>query len=76
MLTYEVKYLYSDSTIYGFYKEEKEMSVPKRGITPEKASAFAEMLREMGATHYETSRAHFYEMQTDSTHLKQYIFYK
>ena len=74
--TYEIKYLYTDSTIYGICHEDKELCVPKHEIDSSKAERFIEMLIAMGANHYETSKAHFYETQSDARHIKQYIFYK
>lgn len=75
-MKYEIKRLYTDSTIYGIWKEDKEISVPISEIDLDKAERFIAMLLEMGAKHYETSKAHFYESQTDSRHTTQYIFYK
>lgn len=73
---YEVKRLYTDSTIYEIWHEDKELCVPKSEIETDKAKQFIEMLVAMGATHYETSKAHFYEKQSDARHITQYIFYK
>lgn len=73
---YEIKRLYCDSTIYGSWHEDKEVSVPVSEIEAEKAEKFQEMLVAMGAKHYETSKAHFYETQSDARHATQYIYYK
>ena len=75
-VVYEMKYLYCDSTIYGSYKEDQEMSTSPREISREKAEKFIDLLSFQNAKHYETSKAHFYEVTIDSTHTKQYIFYK
>ncbi len=74
--TYEIKRLYTDSTIYGTWHEDKELCVPKAEIESARADKFIEMLVAMGAKHYETSKAHFYETQSDARHATQYIFYK
>jgi hypothetical protein len=73
---YEMNYLYSDSTVYGSYKVDAEMSVPSREITREKAESIIGLLKFQRAAHYETSKADFYEVAIDSRHTKQYVFYK
>lgn len=73
---YEIKRMYTDSTIYGMWHEDKEISVPVTEISAEKAEKFIKMLVDMGATHYETSKSHFYETQSDARHCTQYIYYK
>ena len=73
---YEVKRMYTDSTIYGMWHDDKEISVPVTEIDAEKAQKFIDMLVAMGAKHYETSKAHFYETQIDARHCTQYIYYK
>jgi hypothetical protein len=73
---YEINALYCDSTIYGSYKKDEELSVPLREIDAEKAEKFIKMLLEMGAKHYETSKAHFYETTIDARHIREYVFFK
>lgn len=73
---YEIKRIYCDSTVYGMWKDDVEASVPAHEIDAAKAEQFIKMLLEMGATHYETTKAHFYETQSDARHATQYIYYK
>ena len=73
---YEIKELYRDSTVYGFWKDDKEISVPVREIKKDEADKFITLLISIGAKHYETSKAHFYEVTSDARHMIQYIFYK
>ena len=75
-IKYEIKRMYTDSTIYGTWHNDKEVSVPVTEIDAEKAQKFIDMLVAMGAKHYETSKAHFYEIQSDARHCTQYIYYK
>jgi hypothetical protein len=75
-IKYEIKRMYTDSTIYGTWHDDKEVSVPVTEIDAEKAQKFIDMLVAMGAKHYETSKAHFYETQSDARHCTQYIYYK
>ena len=73
---YEVKNMYTNSTIYGMWREDKEVSVPVTEIDAEKAQKFIDMIVDMGAKHYETSKAHFYEVLNDARHCTLYVFYK
>ena len=73
---YEIKNMYTNSTIYGMWHEDTENSVPVTEIDAEKAQKFIDMLVDMGTKHYETSKAHFYETQNDARHCTLYIFYK
>lgn len=73
---YEIKELYRDSTIYGFWKDDKDISVPVREITKEEADKFIALFISIGAKYYETSKAYFYVIQSDARHMSQYIFYK
>lgn len=74
---YEIKKLYANSTIYGTWHEDKELCVPAREIEDNRAEAFINnVLIPMGATHYETTKAHFYITQQDARHITQYIYYK
>lgn len=73
---YEIKELYRDSTVYGFWKDDKEISVPVREIKKDEADKFIDLLISIGAKHYETSKAHFYQVMSDARHMSQYIFYK
>ena len=73
---YEIKELYRDSTVYGFWKDDKEISVPVREIKKDEADKFIALLISIGAKYYETSKAHFYEVTSDARHMSQYIFYK
>lgn len=73
---YEIKNMYTNSTIYGMWHEDKEASVPVTEIDAEKAQKFIDMLVDMGAKHYETSEAHFYETLSDARHCTLYVFYK
>ena len=73
---YEIKNMYTNSTIYGMWHEDKETSVPVTEIDAEKAQKFIDMLVDMGTKHYETSKAHFYESQNDARHCTLYVFYK
>ena len=73
---YEIKELYRDSTVYGFWKDDKEISVPVREIKKDEADKFIALCISIGAKHYETSKAHFYEVMSDARHMSQYIFYK
>ena len=52
---YEIKELYRDSTVYGFWKDDKEISVPVREIKKDEADKFIDLLISIGAKHYETS---------------------
>ena len=74
MIKYEHKEFY-DNYGTGNYTEDKSKNFSFE-VTQEKAKKYAEMWLEMGAKHYETSEAHFYEIQTDARHLTQYILYK
>ena len=73
---YEIKELYRDSTVYVFWKDDKEISVSIREIKKDEADKFIALLISIGAKHYETSKAHFYEVMSDARHMSQYIFYK
>ena len=73
---YEIKNMYTNSTIYGMWHEDKEASVHVTEIDAEKAQKFIDMLVDMGAKHYETSKAHFYEAMNDARHCTLYVFYK
>lgn len=75
-VVYEMNYLYCESMVYGSYKVDEDMSVHTREITKEQAEKYIDLLKFQGAKHYETSKANFYEVTLDSTHTKQYIFYK
>lgn len=75
-VNFEIKELYINSTIYGFWKEDKEISVPVRKITKEEADKFMALNLLLGAKHYETSKAHFYELINDARHMTLYIYYK
>lgn len=66
---------YYDSFGTGNFTEDKSERF-SFDIPGEKAKKFAEIWLSTGCTHYETSKAHFYEIDTDATHYKQYILYK
>lgn len=66
---------YYDTYGTGNYTEDKSKRY-SFDIPVEKAKKFSEMWIAMGYTHYETNKAHFYEVATDSTHCRQYILYK
>ena len=73
---FEIKELYRNSTVYGFWREDKEISVPVREIAREEANNFSALNLLLGAKHYETSKAHFYELINDARHMTLYIYYK
>lgn len=73
---YEIKSMYTNSTIYSIWHDDKENSVPVTEIDAENAQKYIDMIVAMGAKHYETSKAHFYEMQNDARHCTLYVFYK
>ena len=50
--------------------------MPVTEIDAEKAQKFIDMIVDMGAKHYETSKAHFYEAMNDARHCTLYVFYK
>ena len=74
MVKYERKKYY-DNYGSGNYTEDKSENFTKE-ITEKQASDFAFLWEALGATHYETSKAHFYEIQTDARHVTQYILHK
>lgn len=59
----------------GNFTEVKSERITKE-LTEERAKRMQEYLTAIGATHYETSKAHIYETQTDARHAYEYIFYK
>ena len=73
---YEIKNMYTNSTIYGMWHGDKETSVPVTEIDAEKAQKFINMLVDIGAKHYGTSKAHFYETLSDARHCTLHVFYK
>ena len=75
-VNYEIKSMYTNSTIYSIWHDDKEASVPMAEIDVEQARTYIDMIVAMGAKHYETSKAHFYEVQSDARHCTLYIFYK
>ena len=74
MIKYEHKAFY-DSYGTGNYTEDKSENF-SFDVTEEKAKKFVEMWIAVGATHYETTKAHFYNVTTDSSHFTQFILYK
>jgi len=74
---YEIKRMYTDSTIYGMWHEDKEASVPVTEIDAEKAKFFIEnVLVPMGMKRYETSKAVVYWANDDARHITEYWYYK
>lgn len=73
-IKYERRFYY-DSYGTGNFTEDKSRTFYSE-ISEEKAIKFVKMWLEMGASHYETSRAHFYEMRTDARHFTECIIYK
>ena len=71
---YEYRYYY-DSFGTGNYTEDESKRV-SRDITEETAQSYITFWNALGCTYYETSKAHFYEKQTDARHYIQYILYK
>lgn len=45
-------------------------------VSPEKADRFAHFWASTGCKYYETTKAFFFEKQTDARHYTQYILYK
>lgn len=74
MIKYEHRTHY-DAYGTGNYTMDKENCFSEE-ITEERARQYVEFLTVIGCKHYETSEAHFYEKDADSTHYTQYIFYK
>lgn len=64
-----------DSYGTGNYTEDKENRF-SFDVTEEKAMRFVELWLGIGCIHYETSKAHFYEIHSDARHYTQYILYK
>ena len=74
---YEIKRMYTDSTIYGNWHLDKETSVPVREIDAEKAKFFIEnVLVPMGMKSYETSKAVVYWAHDNASHVTEYWYYK
>ena len=73
-MTYELK-TFCDSFNSGNYDENKHETITKE-ITEAEKSKYINYLLFIGAKHYETSKAHFYELETNARQYKQYIFYK
>lgn len=73
-MKYEYR-LYYDSYNTGNYTEDKKERFSLE-VTDEKAKKFIELWTSINCTHYETSKAHFYEKKLDSRHYSQYILYK
>ena len=66
---------YYDNLGSGNYTEDKKERFSFE-ISEEQASKFSELWLAIGAKHYETSKANFYEKHTDARHYTQYIIYK
>jgi hypothetical protein len=66
---------YYDNYGTGNYTEDKSKRY-SLDFTEERATQCADMWVEVGCKHYETSKADFYEIQTDARHYTQYIIYK
>ena len=73
-MKYECRKWY-DSHGTGNYTEDKGERFSME-ITTDRAKAFADLWTAIGAKHYETSKAYFFEKDTDATHYTQYIIYK
>lgn len=74
LLKYERREYY-DNYGTGNYTEDKS-AYHTMELSEETAKKFTDMWCWLGLTHYETSKAHFYEEQTDARHFTQYILYK
>jgi hypothetical protein len=66
---------YYDSYGTGNYTEDKSKRY-SLDFTEEKAKKHADIWVALGCKHYETSKAHFYEKETDARHYTQFIIYK
>lgn len=75
-IKYEIQRMYTNSTFNGYWHIDKEASTPISEIDEDKAQRFINTMLTDEVTHYETSKAHFYESQRDSSHMTVYIFYK
>ena len=74
---YEIRRMYTESTIYGIWHKDKESSVPVSEISAEKAKFYVEnVLVPMGVKSYETSKAVVYWSNDDARHITEYWFYK
>lgn len=66
---------YYDNLGTGNYTEDKSKRYPIE-VAPERAEQFVEFWMSTGFTHYETSKAHFFEKHLDASRYTQFIFYK
>ena len=74
---YEIKRMYTNSTVYDVWHDDKEVSVPVREIDADKAKFFIEnVLVPAGVKRYETSKAVVYWSHDDSRHITEYWYYK
>ena len=66
---------YYDSFNTGNYAEDNNARFCTE-LSEARAREFADFWKATGCTHYETSKAHFFEAHTDARHYEQFILYK
>ena len=70
------KRLYSNSFAIGNWNVDEKNSTLKIEVSDDIANRLIDSLKEQGATYYETSKAHFYELTLNCREVDQYIIYK